>query len=760
MSSSEKYKLNEIVHKESLAPAITLFKIYTPVVANAVKAGQFAVVRTDDYAERVPLTVADKDLKGETITLIVQVVGTATRKMDSLEVGDSFLDVVGPLGQATEVGSAGTVVCIGGGVGVAPVYPITRAFKEAGNRIISIIGARSKEMIILEDEMRAISDELYIATDDGSEGHHGFVTDILKKLLADGTEINEVVAIGPGIMMKAVADITKEPGIKTIVSLNSLMVDGTGMCGGCRITVGGETKFVCVDGPEFDGHLVDFDELMQRSEMYVREEHRAMWDYECRLQQADDNLKRANNREPMPKQDPKMRIQNFDEVALGYNREQAMREASRCLQCKKPFCVEGCPVDIDIPAFIIKIKEGDFMGAIHKIKEKNSLPAVCGRVCPQEEQCEAKCILGKKKDPIAIGRLERFVADYEFDQGEARVPKLPEPTGKKVAVIGAGPAGLTVAGELCKIGHAVTVFEALHAPGGVLVYGIPEFRLPKWIVQRESDYIGKLGADIKVSYVVGKAKTVNQLLEDGYDAVFIGTGAGLPYFLNIPGENLNGVYSANEFLTRVNLMKAYLFPEYNTPIRLGQKIAVIGGGNVTMDSARTSLRLGAEKVYLVYRRSREEMPAREEEIENAFEEGIEPRLLTNPIRILGNERGWVTGLECVQTKLTEPDDSGRRRPVAIEGSEHVIDVDMVIVAIGQGPNPLLTSTTPDLELTKWGNIVADEETGRTSKKGVFAGGDIVTGAATVILAMGAGKIAARSIDQYLNDGKWEIAREG
>ena len=760
MSSSEKYKLNEIVHKESLAPAITLFKIYTPVVANAVKAGQFAVVRTDDYAERVPLTVADKDLKGETITLIVQVVGTATRKMDSLEVGDFFLDVVGPLGQATEVGSAGTVVCIGGGVGVAPVYPITRAFKEAGNRIISIIGARSKEMIILEDEMRAISDELYIATDDGSEGHHGFVTDILKKLLADGTEINEVVAIGPGIMMKAVADITKEPGIKTIVSLNSLMVDGTGMCGGCRITVGGETKFVCVDGPEFDGHLVDFDELMQRSEMYVREEHRAMWDYECRLQQADDNLKRANNREPMPKQDPKMRIQNFDEVALGYNREQAMREASRCLQCKKPFCVEGCPVDIDIPAFIIKIKEGDFMGAIHKIKEKNSLPAVCGRVCPQEEQCEAKCILGKKKDPIAIGRLERFVADYEFDQGEARVPKLPEPTGKKVAVIGAGPAGLTVAGELCKIGHAVTVFEALHAPGGVLVYGIPEFRLPKWIVQRESDYIGKLGADIKVSYVVGKAKTVNQLLEDGYDAVFIGTGAGLPYFLNIPGENLNGVYSANEFLTRVNLMKAYLFPEYNTPIRLGQKIAVIGGGNVTMDSARTSLRLGAEKVYLVYRRSREEMPAREEEIENAFEEGIEPRLLTNPIRILGNERGWVTGLECVQTKLTEPDDSGRRRPVAIEGSEHVIDVDMVIVAIGQGPNPLLTSTTPDLELTKWGNIVADEETGRTSKKGVFAGGDIVTGAATVILAMGAGKIAARSIDQYLNDGKWEIAREG
>ena len=725
------------------------------MVANAVKAGQFVVVRSDDYAERVPLTVANKDLKEETITLIVQVVGTATRKMDSLAEGDSFLDVVGPLGEATDITKVGTVVCIGGGVGVAPVYPITRAFKEAGNHIISIIGARTKEMLILEEEMRATSDKLYIATDDGSEGHQGFVTDVLKKLLADGQKIDEVVAIGPGIMMRAVAGITKEPGIKTIVSLNSLMVDGTGMCGGCRITVGGEKKFVCVDGPEFDGHQVDFDELMQRSEMYAREEHRAMWDHECRLQEAENNLKRANKREPMPKQDPKMRVQNFDEVALGYTREQAMREASRCLQCKKAFCVEGCPVDIDIPAFILKIKEGDFMGAIHKIKEKNSLPAVCGRVCPQEEQCEIKCILGKKKDPVAIGRLERFVADYEFNQGEVRAPKLPEPTGKKVAVIGAGPAGLTVAGELCKIGHAVTVFEALHAPGGVLVYGIPEFRLPKWIVQRESDYIGKLGADIKVSYVVGKAKTVDQLLQDGYDTVFIGTGAGLPYFLNIPGENLNGVYSANEFLTRVNLMKAYLFPEYNTPIRLGQKIAVIGGGNVAMDSARTSLRLGAEKVYLVYRRSREEMPAREEEIENAFEEGIEPHLLTNPIRVVGDEKGWVKGLECVRMELTEPDDSGRRRPVAIGGSEHVIDVDMVIVAIGQGPNPLLTSTTPDLNLTKWGNIVADEETGRTSKKGVFAGGDIVTGAATVILAMGAGKAAARSIDQYLKDGKWD-----
>jgi len=411
-------------------------------------------------------------------------------------------------------------------------------------------------------------------------------------------------------------------------------------------------------------------------------------------------------------------------------------------------------VDIDIPAFIGLIKEGDFIGAIHKIKEKNSLPAVCGRVCPQEEQCEIKCILGKKKDPVAIGRLERFVADYEFEQGEVRAPKKAKPTGKKVAVIGAGPAGLTVAGELSKLGHAVTVFEALHSPGGVLAYGIPEFRLPKRIVQRESDYIEKLGAEIKVSYVVGKAKTIGGLLEDGYDAVFIGTGAGLPYFLNIPGENLNGVYSANEFLTRVNLMKAYLFPEYNTPIHLGRNIAVVGGGNVAMDSARTALRLGAENVHLVYRRSREEMPARDEEIENAFEEGVQPHLLTNPVRIHGDDKGWVQRIECLKMKLTEPDESGRRRPVPIEGSEHMIDVDMIVVAIGQGPNPLLTATAPDLELNKWGNIVADEETGKTSKRGVFAGGDIVTGAATVILAMGAGKNAARAIDQYLKDGKW------
>ncbi len=674
--------------------------------------------------------------------------------MDRLKVGEAFLDVAGPLGKPTAIKKHGTVVCIGGGVGVAPVYPITKAYKEAGNRIISIIGARTKEMIILEKEMRSVSDELYLTTDDGTEGRHGFVTDELQRLIDEKVKIDFVVAIGPGVMMRAVSGLTKKHGIPTIVSLNSLMVDGTGMCGGCRITVGNETKFVCVDGPEFDGHQVDFQELLKRSEMYRREEHRAMWDHECRLMEAEQKLKKANKREPMPKQDPKLRVQNFNEVALGYTKERALREASRCLSCKKSPCVAGCPVDIDIPGFVELVKKGDFIGAIRKIKEKNSLPAICGRVCPQEEQCETACVLSKKGQPIAIGRLERFVADYEFQQGDVRLPKISSPTGKRVAVIGAGPAGLTAASELTRMGHKVTVFEALHKPGGVLVYGIPEFRLPKWIVQRESEYIAKLGAEMRVSQVVGKSFTIDDLLKDGYDAVFVGTGAGLPYFMRIPGENLNGVYSANEFLTRVNLMKAYLFPEFDTPIHYGRNIAVVGGGNVAMDSARTSLRLGADNVYLIYRRAREQMPARAEEIENAFEEGVQPHLLTNPIRVLGNEKGWVKGIECIKMELGEPDSSGRRRPVPIEGSEHVIDVDMVIVAIGQGPNPLLTSTTPEMELTKTGNIVADPETGKTSKKGVFAGGDIVTGAATVILAMGAGKKAAKAIDDYLKDGKW------
>ena len=747
-------KLNEIVEKRDLAPSLTLFKLYVPDIAKKVKAGQFVVLRVDDYAERIPLTVAEYNREAGLITVIFQAVGSSTQKMAKFEKGQALLDVVGPLGKPSHIEKFGTVVCVGGGVGVAPVLPIAKALFEAGNKVISIIGARTKEMLILEDEMKAVSTELYVTTDDGSYGHHGFVTDVLKQIIAKGEKIAEVVGIGPVIMMKAVCDVTKPHNIRTIVSLNTIMVDGTGMCGCCRATIGGETKFVCVDGPEFDGHQVEFKELIARQKMYNREERRAMWDHQCKLEFQAKQLKKTKRRERMPEQDPKKRIQNFSEVALGYTRENAIREASRCLQCKNMPCVEGCPVNITIPAFIKKVKEGDFMGAIHVIKETNALPAVCGRVCPQESQCESKCVLGKKGEPIAIGRLERFSADYEAQQGDIRVPEIAKPTGKKVAVIGAGPAGLTVAGELSKKGHEVTVYEALHKAGGVLVYGIPEFRLPKAIVQREVDYVGKLGAKIKVDVIVGQAVTVDELFAQGFDAIFVGTGAGLPYFLNIPGENLNGVYSANEFLTRANLMKAYLFPEYDTPVRVGSKVAVIGGGNVAMDSARVAKRLGAENVYLVYRRSRAEMPARAEEAHHAEEEGIDFRLLTNPIRVVGDENGWVTGLEVVKQQLGEPDASGRRRPMDIPGSNYIIDVDVVIVAIGQGPNPILTQSGAGLELRKSGNIVADTETGKTSRKGVFAGGDIVTGAATVILAMGAGRKAAAAMDEYLKTGKW------
>lgn len=451
----------------------------------------------------------------------------------------------------------------------------------------------------------------------------------------------------------------------------------------------------------------------------------------------------------MPNQPAEDRVKNFSEVALGYDAQLAVQEAERCLNCKKAPCRQGCPVEIDIPAFIDLIKKQDFQGAINKIKEKNNLPAVCGRVCPQESQCEKYCLVGKKGDPVGIGRLERFASDFEMSQGETPVAKTAVKTGKRVAVVGSGPSGLTAAADLCRLGYEVTVFEALHTPGGVLVYGIPEFRLPKEIVRREIAAIEKMGVEIRTNMVVGKISTIDELFASGYDAVFVGTGAGLPYFMEIPGENYNGVYSANEFLTRTNLMKAYLFPEHLTPIFLGERVAVVGGGNVAMDAARSALRLGAKESYIVYRRSEKEMPARHEEVEHAHEEGVEFRFLTSPVEVVANEKGWVTGLICLKYELGEPDESGRRSPIAIKGSEYLMEVDTVVMAIGQGPNPLVPETTPDLETNRRGNIVADEATGSTSKPGVFAGGDVVTGAATVILAMGAGKKAARAIDEYL-----------
>jgi glutamate synthase (NADPH/NADH) small chain len=457
------------------------------------------------------------------------------------------------------------------------------------------------------------------------------------------------------------------------------------------------------------------------------------------------------NRVPMPQQEPEARAKNFSEVALGYSLEQALAEANRCIQCPKRNCVAGCPVNVDIPDFVKAMRDGDMPGAVRALKSKNALPGICGRVCPQETQCEIVCVIAKRGAPVAIGRLERYVADWERANmsPESSALELPKPTGKRVAVVGSGPAGLTAAASLAKLGHSVTIFEALHVAGGVLTYGVPEFRLPTEIIQTEVDYVTSLGVELKLNSVIGKIDTVDELLESDYQAVFLGTGAGLPMFMNIPGENLNGIYSANEFLTRVNLMKAYQFPEYDTPVKVGKKVAIIGGGNTAMDSARCVLRLGAGEVYIVYRRSEAEIPARREEVENAMEEGIQFKFLTNPKRFLGDEKNWVVSMECYQMELGEPDESGRRRPIAKEGSEFIIDIDVGIIALGTTPNPLIAQTTEGLKTSKWGTVIADEETGRTVKPGVWAGGDVVTGAATVISAMGAGQLAAIDIDKYL-----------
>ncbi|MFQ5713919.1 MAG: bifunctional dihydroorotate dehydrogenase B NAD binding subunit/NADPH-dependent glutamate synthase [Candidatus Scalinduaceae bacterium] len=772
------YKITE---KKKIAEAIYCITIEAPKIATKRKAGQFVVLITDEKGERVPLTIASSDKDKGTIDIVFQAVGHTTKLLASLEPGDCIRDILGPLGHATHIENFGTAVCIGGGLGIALAMPITEALHEAGNNVISIISARNKDLLLMEDRLSEISNELLVATDDGSKGFHGFPTQILQEMIDNKRKIDIVFAVGPVPLMGAVCKVTKPYNIKTIVSLNPIMVDATGMCGACRVEVGGRTKFACVDGPEFDGHEVDFDTLMKRLRIYTdneteegkkgaqaepchmeEEKTETYKKVEKELMSQQTVLKEGEKRikipkQIMPQQAAESRIKNFGEVPFGYTIEQAKREATRCLQCKKPLCYEGCPVNIDIPAFIKLIGEGDFIAAARKIKETNGLPAVCGRVCPQEDQCEKVCIVGKKSDPVCIGNLERFVADYEREHGDEFIPDIPEKTGHKIAVVGSGPAGLTVAGDLAKKGHEVIIFETLHKAGGVLVYGIPEFRLPKAIVQSEVDYLIKLGVKIELNSVIGKIETVDELLNDGFDAVFLGTGAGLPMFMKIPGENLNGVYSANEYLTRVNLMKAY-DPDYETPVLRKKKVAVLGGGNVAMDSARTALRLGAEDVYVVYRRSRKEMPARIDEVHHGEEEGLKFKFLMNPIRILGDDKGWVKGLECIRMELGEPDESGRRRPIPIAGSETVLDVECVIVAIGNGPNPLIPTTTPGLETNKRGNIVADEETGVTSKKGVYAGGDIVTGAATVILAMGAGKKAAVSIDNFVMGREPEPAK--
>lgn len=758
-----------IEKKKWLSEKICLMEVKAEALARSAKPGQFLIVKIDEKGERIPLTICDYNRKEGTVTIVFFAIGKSTEEMGKLNEGDFFQDVAGPLGQESEFLHENIedlknkkILFVAGGVGTAPVYPQVKWFNENGIKTDVIIGAKTKSLVILEDEMKKEAGNVYIATDDGSYGFHGMVTGLIDELIKNQNKhYDHVVAIGPMIMMKFVSLKTKEYNIPTTVSLNPLMVDGTGMCGACRVTIGDKIKFACVDGPEFDGHLVNFDEAMRRQMIYKTEEGRAYLEKTegethhargcqcCNHENSLENLEKGK-RVPVREQDPKVRAKNFEEVTFGYTLEEAQREAERCLNCKNPLCMKGCPVEINIPAFIEKIKEGNILEAGKILTKYTSLPAVCGRVCPQETQCEGKCVLGIKGEPVAIGKLEKFVGDYLLENNlEISIPKK---NNHKIAVVGSGPAGLTAAGDLAKMGYDVTVFEALHKTGGVLTYGIPEFRLPKdKVVQKEIENIKKLGVHFVTNEIIGKTTTIDNLLDkEGFEAVFIGSGAGLPKFMGIPGENLNGVFSANEFLTRVNLMKAYC-DDYMTPVKKGKKVAVIGGGNVAMDAVRTAKRLGAE-AHIVYRRSEKDFPARLEEVHHAKEEGIIIDALTLPKEILGDENGNVIGMRCIHTKLGEPDASGRASFIEIPESEFIMEADTVIMALGTAPNPLISSTTKGLDINKWKCIVADE-IGQTSREGVFAGGDAVSGAATVILAMGAGKKAAEAIDKYIKNKK-------
>ncbi|HPR35664.1 MAG TPA: NADPH-dependent glutamate synthase [Anaerolineaceae bacterium] len=747
-------ELNTILEKKLLAEKINQYLIYSPHIARKAKAGQFVILRLCEDGERVPLTIVDHDADEGTITLIVQTVGKSTMMLDAQQPGETIHDVLGPLGNPSEIKNYGRVAVIGGGVGAAVAYPVAKALKLAGNHVTSIVGARNKDLVILKPEIEQVSDRLLITTDDGSCGLHGFVTDQLRILLEAGEHFDYVLAIGPLFMMRAVAELTRPYEIRTTVSLNTIMVDGTGMCGGCRVQVGDKVKFTCVDGPEFDGHLVDFETVINRNRTYNHPE-------DCRLdtQIADIEIalleeqapQSAKERQIVPELPAHERVRNFQEVALDLTPEQALIEAERCLQCRTPLCVQGCPVAVKIPQFIQLIKQGDPVGAGRLIKNDNALPRVCGRVCPQEDQCEGACILIRKGKPINIGALERYVSDA-LAAAEPEVEPSPNQTPFRAAMIGSGPASLSCAGDLARAGVQVTVFEAFHDFGGVLRYGIPEFRLPKSIVTQEVDSLSQAGVKFVPNTLIGATFTIDELLKnEKFDAIFIGTGAGLPNFLGIEGESLVGVYSANEFLTRVNLMKAYEYPYVDTPIlnMLDKTVGVFGGGNTALDSARVALRLGAAKVYIIYRRTQAEMPGRKEEIEHALAEGVEFAYLSAPQEFLGNHEGRLTGVRLQKMELGEPDASGRRRPVPLEGSEYEIDLAIAIVAIGNGSNPIVHKSTPALDVDKWGHILVDPETSQTSIPGVYAGGDIVTGGATVIKAMGAGRKAAASILRQL-----------
>ena len=780
--------MNKIVLKKQLSEKVFLFEIEAPLIAKSRKAGNFIIVRVGENGERVPLTIADASIERGIITIVVQKVGLSSTKLCDLNEGDYITDVVGPLGNPTHIENFGTVVCAGGGVGVAPMLPIIRALKAAGNRVLSVIAGRSKELVILEDEVRQSSDELIIMTDDGSYGEKGVVTVGIEKFITQEEHVDKVFAIGPPIMMKFCCLMAQKYNVPVEVSLNTIMVDGTGMCGACRLSIGGKTKFVCIDGPEFDGSLVDWDEMFKRMGTFRDAEREEMEHYEEHLrgfakqeechtcetcmdvEPTTETIEELTNRDSewrkelraamkpverkaiervmMPELDPVYRATTrTEEVNKGLTKQMAVREAHRCLDCGKPACVEGCPVNINIPSFIKNIERGQFLAAAKVLKSTSALPAVCGRVCPQEKQCESKCIHLKMNEPaVAIGYLERFAADFERESGNIALPDLAPKNGIKVAVVGSGPSGLSFAGDMAKKGYEVHVFEALHEIGGVLKYGIPEFRLPNHIVDVEIENLKKMGVEFQTDCIVGKTITVNQLEAEGFKGIFVGSGAGLPNFMNIKGENALNIMSSNEYLTRVNLMDA-ANPLADTPLNIGKHVLVVGGGNTAMDSCRTAKRLGGD-VTLVYRRSEAEMPARLEEVKHAKEEGINFLTLHNPIEYIADEKGAVKAAVLQVMELGEPDASGRRSPVPVEDKTVTLDVDQVIVAVGVSPNPLVPKSIEGLELGRKNTIAVNDQM-QSSRPEIFAGGDIVRGGATVILAMGDGRRAAASMDEKL-----------
>ena len=762
--------MNTIVSKRFFSENVAEIVVEAPLIARSRRAGHFVIVRVDKNGERMPLTIADANVEKGTITLVVQRIGVSSSKLCALEPGDQVADLVGPLGKATDIKNFGTVVCACGGVGAAPMLPIAKALKASGNRVVTVLAARTAELIILKEQLEAVSDEVIVMTDDGSMGQKGLVTMGVEQVI-NREKVDKCVTIGPAIMMKFVALTTKKYNIPTEASLNTIMVDGTGMCGACRVTVNGKTKFVCVDGPEFDAHAVDFDEMLSRLRQYKNEEVESMslggQEFSSLGVTSEQVLNEQSSSPTVPpfagtakdrvaiprvkmnELKPEERIQSlYAEVNQGLTFEQAVTEAHRCLNCKKPTCVEGCPVNINIPGFIKQLEIGNILGAAQIISESSTLPAVCGRVCPQEKQCEAQCIhLKMGKEAVAIGYLERFVADHGGQLGNEA--KGEEANGKKVAVVGSGPAGLAFAGDMAKYGYDVTVFEALHEIGGVLKYGIPEFRLPNRIVDREIEGLRALGVTFQTDVIVGKTLSVDDLQAEGYQAVFVGSGAGLPRFMGIPGENLNGVMSCNEYLTRVNLMNA-ASKTSDTPVLKAKNVAVIGGGNTAMDAVRTAKRLGAERAMVIYRRSEEEMPARIEEVRHAKEEGVEFMTLHNPIEYHADENGRVKEAVLQVMELGEPDESGRRSPVAVEGKTVTISVDEVIVSVGVSPNPLIPASVAGLEVSKRGTIVVNEHM-QSSIPMLFAGGDIVRGGATVILAMADGRNAAKAMHEYLTN---------